>query len=101
MNAVAEKVSGECIGVGAPDADLLPEDLRRIIRDALLPIRVGERILAIVPDKTRDDNTDLLDFAVLDVNMNLGLLARHPINKSQHYDKIKSEFPSLNSIKHP
>jgi nickel-dependent lactate racemase len=65
MNVVAEKVSGECIGVGASDADLSPEDLRRIIRDALLPIRVGERILAIVPDKTRDDNTDLLfPFAV-------------------------------------
>lgn len=31
-----------------------------IIRDALRVIERGERVLAIIPDKTRDDNTDLL-----------------------------------------
>ena len=31
-----------------------------LIRDALDVIQPGERVLAIIPDKTRDDNTDLL-----------------------------------------
>jgi len=32
----------------------------RVIRDALEVIQPGERVLAIIPDKTRDDNTDLI-----------------------------------------
>jgi nickel-dependent lactate racemase len=36
------------------------EELRRIVRDALNAIPPGARVLAIIPDKTRDDNTDLL-----------------------------------------
>src|SRR5688572_25324895 len=32
----------------------------RIIHDALAVVQRGERVLAIIPDKTRDDNTDLL-----------------------------------------
>lgn len=31
-----------------------------IIREALAVVQRGERVLAIIPDKTRDDNTDLL-----------------------------------------
>ena len=31
-----------------------------IIHDALAVVQRGERVLAIIPDKTRDDNTDLL-----------------------------------------
>ena len=36
------------------------ETLTGIIHDALNVIEPGERVLAIIPDKTRDDNTDLL-----------------------------------------
>ena len=36
------------------------EELRRIVRDALHVIPAGARVLAVIPDKTRDDNTDLL-----------------------------------------
>src|ERR1051326_4390619 len=37
-----------------------PELLIEIIHQALDRIRPGERVLAIVPDRTRDDNTHLL-----------------------------------------
>lgn len=47
-------------GRGAADADLTPEDFRRIIGEAFANIQPGTRVLAVVPDKTRDDNTDIL-----------------------------------------
>ena len=48
------------IGSGAPELDLPPAELRSIVDEALLSIGPGARVLAIIPDKTRDDNTDLL-----------------------------------------
>jgi len=48
------------IGQGSPELDLAPAELREILEQALLRIRPGARVLAIIPDKTRDDNTDLL-----------------------------------------
>ena len=48
------------VGKGAPELDLSPEELRAIVEQALLTVGPGARVLAIVPDKTRDDNTDLL-----------------------------------------
>ena len=47
-------------GRGAPDARLSNDDLLRIVGDALAEVRAGARVLAIIPDKTRDDNTDVL-----------------------------------------
>jgi nickel-dependent lactate racemase len=47
-------------GTGAAGADLSADELRRIVIDALSSIPSGSRVLAIIPDKTRDDNTDLL-----------------------------------------
>lgn len=37
-----------------------PVELRGIVRDAVRAIPAGARVLAVIPDKTRDDNTDLL-----------------------------------------
>ncbi len=34
--------------------------MRAIVEEALDEVRPGQRVLAIIPDKTRDDNTDLL-----------------------------------------
>src|SRR5258708_25341441 len=48
------------VGRGAPALSLSPEELRVIVAEALDGIELRERVLAIVPDKTRDDNTDLL-----------------------------------------
>ena len=44
----------------AAPAVLSAADLRQIARDALRVIPAGARVLAVIPDKTRDDNTDLL-----------------------------------------
>jgi nickel-dependent lactate racemase len=48
------------IGKGSPDSDLSSEELRGILDQALLHVAPGARVLAIIPDKTRDDNTDVL-----------------------------------------
>ena len=60
VKTAVEKSKKEIIGRGSPDADLSAEELRSIVEDALEPIAAGARVLAIVPDKTRDDNTDVL-----------------------------------------
>src|SRR5215218_11316767 len=48
------------VGRGAPELNLSPAELRAIVEQALLTVGPGARVLAIVPDKTRDDNTDVL-----------------------------------------
>jgi lactate racemase len=47
-------------GRGGPELNLSPEELREIVEQGLADISPGERVLAIIPDKTRDDNTDVL-----------------------------------------
>ena len=48
------------VGRGGAAMALSPEELRAIVKEALAEIGPDERVLAIVPDKTRDDNTDQL-----------------------------------------
>jgi len=48
------------IGTGSPDADLSPAELRDIVENSLMRVGPGAKVLAIIPDKTRDDNTDTL-----------------------------------------
>ncbi len=48
------------VGRGAATLALSSEELQEIVAEALAEIGPGERVLAIVPDKTRDDSTDLL-----------------------------------------
>lgn len=48
------------IGRGGPDMNLSPDELRGIVEESLASVAPGARVLAIIPDKTRDDNTDLL-----------------------------------------
>ncbi len=57
---MSTKPAPTTVGKGGPDLDLSPAELRRIVEQALLTVGPGARVLAIVPDKTRDDNTDLL-----------------------------------------
>jgi nickel-dependent lactate racemase len=47
-------------GKGDPAFDLRPDELRGILAEALSTISPGSSVLAIVADKTRDDNTDVL-----------------------------------------
>jgi nickel-dependent lactate racemase len=44
-------------GKGSPESDLTPEDFRTVIAETLGQIAPGSRVLAIISDKTRDDNT--------------------------------------------
>src|SRR6266496_5159863 len=57
---MSTKPAPSTIGKGSPDLDLSASALRAIIEQSLLSIKPDARVLAIIPDKTRDDNTDLL-----------------------------------------
>jgi nickel-dependent lactate racemase len=57
---MSSQLQTSLVGKGAPELDLAPGELRAIVEQALLDIGPGARVLAIIPDKTRDDNTDLL-----------------------------------------
>src|SRR5437867_8995932 len=57
---MSSQAAPSTIGHGSPEADLLPHELHAILEHALMSIAPSARVLAIIPDKTRDDNTDLL-----------------------------------------
>src|SRR5919112_5329427 len=57
---MSTKPAPSTVGKGAPDLDLTAEELRAIVEQALLTVGPGAHVLAIIPDKTRDDNTDIL-----------------------------------------
>jgi lactate racemase len=50
-------VETSVIGTGAPTADLTVTDMRPIVDESLRGIAPGARVLAVVSDRTRDDNT--------------------------------------------
>src|SRR5436309_14768756 len=60
MKTAATQHRTDLRGYGSPDGYLSDADLRRIVEDSLAEIGPGSKILAIVPDKTRDDSTDVL-----------------------------------------
>src|SRR5918912_117788 len=57
---MSSKPAPSVIGKGSPELNLAPSELRTILEQALLTIGPDARVLAIIPDKTRDDNTNLL-----------------------------------------
>ena len=57
---MSSKPAPSFFGQGSAESDLSPAELRQILERGLLRIAPGARVLAIIPDKTRDDNTDLL-----------------------------------------
>jgi nickel-dependent lactate racemase len=57
---MSSKPAPSTVGKGGPDLDLSPTELRAILDQALLTIGPDARVLAIISDKTRDDNTDIL-----------------------------------------
>lgn len=54
------EISTPLVGRGSPGLDLSPGALSEIVAQALDPVNKGARVLAVIPDKTRDDNTHLL-----------------------------------------
>lgn len=98
-------------GKGAPEADLTADVIYRIISEALSGIRETSRVLAIIPDKTRDDNTDLLfpfaarvlaerNISKLDALVAQG--THSPMNEAEKLTKIGAksiaEIPNLGQI---
>ncbi len=63
----------QVVGEGSPESDLTEHELHTIVEQTLEPIAHGERVLAIVPDRTRDDNTDLLFPSALQLLNDRGL----------------------------
>ncbi len=57
---MSSKPAPSVIGKGSPELDLSSSELRAIVEKSLLSIAPDARVLAIIPDKTRDDNTDVL-----------------------------------------
>ena len=55
-----EVITGQVVGEGSPETALSSATLADIIEQGLDSISPGDRVLAIIPDKTRDDNTNLL-----------------------------------------
>lgn len=84
-------------GFGSNDGDLSLGDLNGIVAEALKDIPRGSRVLAVIPDKTRDDNTHILfpiaaellshkEASKLDVLIAQGTHA--PMNTSEKLAKI-------------
>jgi nickel-dependent lactate racemase len=107
---MTESVAERVIGMGSATKPLSDSDLRKIVEQALENVPSGTRVLAIVPDKTRDDNTHLLfpmasqvlaarKVAKLDVLIAQGTHA--PMTETQKRAKIgagAAETPNLCTI---
>ena len=57
---MSSKPAPAFVGTGSAEADLSRTDLHAILEQSLLGVAPGARVLSIIPDKTRDDNTDIL-----------------------------------------
>lgn len=57
---VKDTAAPNIFGKGSPEADLSFSDLKEIVRSALSQIPENSSVLAVIPDKTRDDLTALL-----------------------------------------
>ena len=57
---MSSKPAPAFVGTGSPEGDLSRTDLHAILEQSLLRVAPGARVLSIIPDKTRDDNTDIL-----------------------------------------
>src|SRR5260370_16900935 len=60
IESMSSQAAPSFVGKGSPEFDLSPDELRGILANALMSIAPDARVLAIIPDKTRDDNTDIL-----------------------------------------
>jgi len=107
---MSTNVTESVIGMGSATSSLSTEDLRAIVEEALDQVRPGQRVLAIIPDRTRDDNTDLLfpiaaqflarrSIAQFDALVAQG--THGPMTETQKFTKIggsAAELPALGRI---
>lgn len=98
-------------GMGLPEADLTAADFRSIISEALSKVVSGTKVLAIISDKTRDDNTDALFPIVAEIlaERNVSKLdalvaqgTHSPMSETEKLSKIGaksfSDVPDLRNI---
>ena len=98
-------------GNGSPESNLSTGDLRLIVENALSEVPKGSRVLAIIPDKTRDDNTHLLFPMAASVLAQKGITqldalvaqgTHSPMSDAEKLAKIGAEsyesIPNLGSI---
>jgi len=110
MSEYSKKTNTIC-GHGSFESDLSPDDLSRIVREALASIDAGSCVLAIISDKTRDDNTHILFPAAAEVLAEIGierldvLVAQgthSPMSEAETLAKIGidklSGFPMIGSL---
>ena len=104
MHTTADLIIGESSAEGL---DL--SSLTAIVHDALDVIQPGERVLAIIPDKTRDDNTHLLFPVATEFLTRRGVASfdalvaqgtHPPMSESQKLSKIGSIHFSGNLFDH-
>jgi len=107
---MSTNVTDAVMGKGSATSLLSTEDLRAIVEEALDQVRPGQRVLAIIPDKTRDDNTALLfpmaaqflsrrNVAQFDALVAQG--THGPMTEEQKFTKIggsAAELPGLGRI---
>ena len=108
---MTKKPETNLAGTGSPESDLTAEDFHSILTDALSAVPSGSRVLAIIPDKTRDDNTDVLfpiaaeilaerKISKLDALVAQG--THSPMSESEKLAKIGverlSEIPNLQNV---
>ena len=70
-----ENSTNEVLGKGNAAFDLSDSELVSIVQEGLAGIPAGARVLAILPDKTRDDNTHVLLPAAADFLASRGVAA--------------------------
>ena len=99
------------VGKGSPELALTAAGLREIVAVALSNVHRGSRVLAILPDKTRDDNTHIVFPLASEVLASRGiqtfdaLIAQgthSPMTREEKAEKIGavniSEIPNLNEV---
>lgn len=104
---IADTIMNSVTGTGSPDADLSNDELTRIIEVALGPVAFASRVLAIIPDKTRDDNTHILfpaaarilaEKGVAKIDVLIAQGTHSPMTLSEKRAKIGSENGSITNL---
>lgn len=70
---VDHSTTSAILGTGSPEGDLSADQLRSIVFETVARIPRKAKFLAILPDKTRDDNTHILFPAAVEALKNIGV----------------------------
>lgn len=96
LNFVQEnKISMRIFGKGAPDLNLSVDEMHQIVGQSVASIPLNAKVLAIIPDTSRDDNTHILFPKIAEFLPNLDVLVAQgthpPISASEKLQKIGLE----------